>query len=468
MSELHFKTIIEVSEALRRGELTSAAVTQTMLDRIESLDATYRSYAHVCRDRALEQARRADQEMAAGLWKGPLHGVPIAVKDLCYTRYAPTAAGTTLHAGFVASFNATVVDRLEVAGAIVLGKLSMTEGAYASHHPDIPAPLNPWNHDAWAGASSSGSGVATAAGLCFGSLGSDTGGSIRLPSAMNGLTGIKPTWGRVSRHGVFALAETMDHIGPMTRSAADGAAMLQAIAGWDRQDPTSIDAPVPDYMSELGRSIRDLRIGIDRRYALDGTDSEVASALEAAVEVFTELGARFVDVTFPPCEPLVASWNTMCAVETALAHESTYPSKSEFYGPALKGLIEAGRAATGLEIARNHLRRAEFTEALATMFRAIDCLLIPTIPMRGPSVARIANIGEDANLLAGIIRFTCPFDLSGTPTITLPSGFDSTGLPITLQLAGARLGEPVLIRAGHAFQTQTDWHRRHPKIGESR
>lgn len=468
MNELHFKTIIEISEMFRRGELTSAAITRTMLDRIERLDPTVRSYAHVCPDRALDQAGRADQEMATGIWKGPLHGVPIAVKDLCYTRYAPTAAGTTIHAGFMASYNATVVDRLEVAGAVVLGKLAMTEGAYASHHPDIPAPLNPWNHDAWSGASSSGSGVATAAGLCFGSLGSDTGGSIRLPSAMNGLTGIKPTWGRVSRHGIFPLAETMDHIGPMTRSAADAAAMLQAIAGWDHQDPTSIDAAVPDYMSEVGQSIRDLRIGIDRRYAFDGTDPEVASALEAAVEVLTVLGARFVDVHFPAFESLVASWNTMCAVETALAHESTYPAKAESYGPALSSLIEAGRSASGVEIARYHLQRVQFSEALATLFRTVDCLLIPTIPVRGPSVARIANIGEDARLLAGIIRFTCPFDLSGTPTITLPNGFDSAGLPITMQLAGPRLGEALLIRAGHAFQTQTDWHRRHPAISENR
>jgi amidase len=462
MSDVHFQTITELSESFRRGELTSSAVTRRMLDRIARLDPTYRSYAHVCHDRALEQAERADREIAAGISRGPLHGVPIAVKDLCYTRYAPTAAGTTLHAGFVPPYDATVVERLELAGAVVLGKLSMTEGAYASHHPEIPAPLNPWNRDAWAGASSSGSGVATAAGLCFGSLGSDTGGSIRLPSAMNGLTGIKPTWGRVSRYGVFPLAETMDHIGPMTRSAADGAVMLQAIAGWDPHDPTSIDAAVPDYVAEVGRSVRDLRIGIDRRYASTGTDAEVSSALEAAIEVFSALGARFVDVTFPPFEALVASWNTMCAVETALAHEATYPAKAELYGPALRGLIEVGRSATGVEIARGHLLRVRFTEALATLFRRIDCLLIPTIPMRGPSVARIAKIGEDADLLAGIIRFTSPFDLSGTPTITLPCGFDSTGLPITMQLAGPRLGEAVLIRAGHAYQTQTDWHRRHP------
>ncbi|MGY4364666.1 Asp-tRNA(Asn)/Glu-tRNA(Gln) amidotransferase A subunit family amidase [Bradyrhizobium sp. LB1.3] len=217
---IHYKSITELSELFRRGELLPSKVTEAMLSRIAKLDSKFYGYALVLAERAMAQAKRCDAELAKGVWRGPLHGVPIGLKDLCYTTFAPTAGGTTIHAKFVPSFNATIVDRLEHAGAVTLGKLKMTEGAYTSHHPNDQAPLNPWGVDYWVGSSSSGSGVATSVGLCFGSIGSDTGGSIRFPSATCGLTGIKPTWGRVSRHGVFPLADSLDHVGPMCRSAA--------------------------------------------------------------------------------------------------------------------------------------------------------------------------------------------------------------------------------------------------------
>jgi amidase len=241
-----YESLTTVSDLIRRRRLSSAELTDAILQRITKLNGQYGAYTTVLPERALEQAKAADVEIARGLWRGPLHDVPVAVKDLCYTTFAPTCAGTTIFEAFTPSFNATVVDRLEDGGAVLLGKLQMTEGAYTSHHPQVPAPLNPWNTDYWVGSSSTGSGVATALGLCYGSLGSDTGGSIRFPSATCGLSGIKPTWGRVSRYGVFPLAETLDHVGPMTRSVADAAAMLGVIAGADRNDPTTYKAPVPD------------------------------------------------------------------------------------------------------------------------------------------------------------------------------------------------------------------------------
>lgn len=462
LDNLHFEGLLDVAKLLREGAITSSALTEMMLDRIAAIDPVLKSYAYVSRERALEQAARADRELAAGVHRGPLHGVPVAVKDLCYTTYAPTAAGTIVHDGFTAPYNATVVNRLEMVGAVMLGKLTMTEGAYTSHHPKIPAPLNPWGHGSWPGASSTGSGVAPAAGLTFGALGSDTGGSIRLPSAACGLSGIKPTWGRVSRHGTFALADTMDHIGPMTRSVADSAAMLQAIAGWDANDPTSIDAAVPDYLAELGLGVRGMRIGLDRDYAFAVTHPEVAAALEMAVDVFQSLGARIVDVKFPPFLDVVNRWNQMCSVETAAAHASAFPGREDDYGPALRFLIEEGQRTSGVDVAVGLQHRLAFTEALATMFGQVDCMLIPAIPMPVPRLEQLERLGEDAELLAGLLRFTCPFDFSGTPTITLPNGFDPAGMPISMQLAGPRLGEAALIGAGHAFQTQTDWHTRHP------
>ncbi|MDK3072784.1 amidase [Sedimentitalea sp. JM2-8] len=461
---LHFKTLLEVGRMIHGGDMTAAAVTDRMLDRIAAVDPQFQSYVRVCADRARDQAQMADADMAKGIFKGPLHGVPIAVKDLCYTTYAPTGAGTIIHADFMPAYNATVVDRLEAAGAVILGKLTMTEGAYTSHHPQIPTPPNPWNPDYWVGSSSTGSGVATSAGLCFASLGSDTGGSIRFPCATCGLTGIKPTWGRVSRHGVFALAESLDHIGPMARSAADCAVMLQAIAGWDAQDPTTLDTPVPDYADALGKPVRGMRIGIDRSYCLDGVDPDVASALEQAVAVFEAQGARIVEVALPPHEELVATWIMMCAIETAVAHKDTYPRRAGEYGPDLAQLIDEGRVATGMDAARGHHLRLAFTGALSTMFNGVDCMLCPTMPMPTPSLVDMAQFGEEPDVLNAILRYTAPFDFSGSPTVTLPNGVDRAGMPLSMQIVGPRLGEATLIRAADAYQRATDWHTRAPPM----
>src|SRR5580704_6966079 len=289
VDQLHYKSITELSELYRRGELLPSEVTEATLSRIGKLDGSFHGYAVVLAERAMAQARKHDSELAKGIWRGPLHGVPIGLKDLCYTTFAPSAGGTKIHAKFVPSFNATIVDRLERAGVVTLGKLKMTDGAYTSHHPFDQAPLNPWNVNYWVGSSSSGSGVATSAGLCYGSIGSDTGGSIRFPSATCGLTGIKPTWGRVSRYGVFALAASLDHIGPMTRSAGDAGAILGVIAGADPNDPTALQVPVPDYLAAVHQGIRGVTIGVDRSYNGDGIDPEVVAAIEEAERVLLSL-----------------------------------------------------------------------------------------------------------------------------------------------------------------------------------
>ena len=463
---LHYKALLEVSAAIRRRETSAHDVTSAMLARIETLDGGLHSYIHLCADRALQQAEAADAEIAAGLWRGPLHGVPLAVKDLCQTRFAPTRAGTVIYKDFMAPYNATVVDRLEMAGAVTLGKISMTEGAYTGHHPTIPVPINPWNTAYWVGTSSSGSGVAPAAGLTFAALGSDTGGSIRYPCATCGLTGIKPTYGRVSRHGIFPLAGTMDHVGPMARSVADCAAVLQAIAGWDAADPTSLDLPVPDYLAETGRGVRDMRIGIDRDYAFRDVSAEVARALEDALAVFESLGARIVEVRLPPYDELVASWIMMCAVETAVAHAATYPACKADYGPDLALLIEEGRATSGMAVARGNQLRVAFSIAFETLFGGIDCMLCPTMPTPTPRLDQMTDYGADPAVLNAIMRYTAPYDFSGSPTVTLPNGFDAAGMPLSMQIVGPKLGEGAIIRAGHAFQSVTDWHARHPRIDQ--
>jgi amidase len=455
----------ELSELFRRGELQPSKVTEAILSRIAKLDGLLHGYAVVLAERAMVQAKRCDEELAKGIWRGPLHGVPIALKDLCYTTFAPTAGGTTIHASFVPAFNATIVDRLERAGAVTLGKLKMTEGAYTSHHPDDQAPLNPWGADYWVGSSSSGSGVATAAGLCYGSIGSDTGGSIRFPSATCGLTGIKPTWGRVSRHGVFPLADSLDHVGPMCRSAADAAAMLGVIAGADVNDPTALQAPVPNYLSGIGDGIRGLRIGVDRSYTQDGIDPQVVTALLETERVFADLGADIREVKFPSYEKLVSMWIPMCSIETAEAHLETYLSHKSEYGPDLAQLIEQGRSISGIEVAAIHHERLKFCGSLAKLFRDIDVLLIPTMPVPIPTLAKMGEYGADPNVLLSILRFTAVFDFSGSPTITLPNGLASDRMPLSMQLVGSHLSEDMLARAAHAFQSVTSWHAHRPPVG---
>lgn len=461
---LHYKSITEISDLFRRGELLPSEVTEAILNRIAKLDGEFHGYALVLAERAMAQAKSLDGEIAKGVWRGPLHGVPIGLKDLCYTTFAPTAGGTTIHAKFVPSFNATIVDRLERAGAVTLGKLKMTEGAYTSHHPGDQAPLNPWNTNYWVGSSSSGSGVATSAGLCYGSIGSDTGGSIRFPSATCGLTGIKPTWGRVSRHGVFPLADSLDHVGPMCRSAVDAAAMLGIIAGADANDPTALQAPVPNYLSGIAGGIRGLKIGVDRKYTQDGIDPQVVAALLQAERTLADLGADIREVQFPSYEKLVSLWIPMCSVETAQAHLETYPSRKSEYGPDLAQLIEQGKSMTGVDIAAIHHERLKFSGSLAAMFGDIDLLLIPTMPVPIPTLTKMGEYGADPNVLLSILRFTAVFDFSGNPTLTLPMGMASDQMPLSMQLVGPHLSEDVLVRAGYAFQSVTDWHTRRPPV----
>lgn len=462
--DLHYLELLTIGKRIQSGELSSVAVTQAQLDRIAAIDPGLYSYALVTADSALAAAAAADAEIASGHIRGPLHGVPIAVKDLCWTAGVPTAAGMTLYQDFQPEVDGTVVKKLLAAGAVILGKLQMTEGAYADHHPEVTPPLNPWNPAHWPGASSSGSGVATAAGLCYGSIGTDTGGSIRFPSAANGLTGLKPTWGRVSRFGAFELAATLDHLGPMTRSAADAAAILGVIAGADPNDPTAVPLPVPDYLASIEGGIRGLRIGIDSRWNSAGVDEPTRAALAAATEVVTRLGGVICEIPFPDPKQMVADWFPLCGIETAVAHEATYPSKKDQYGPALAGLIELGRAQTGLDVQKIMLRRHDFSGRVRALFEGIDLLLIPATGMASPTLAEMNGFGENADLMLALLQYTSPFDMTGSPTITFPAGFTEVGTPIGLQFVSRHFEEDLLLRAGHAFQQVTDWHKKHPAL----
>jgi amidase len=463
-TNLHYLGLVEVGKLIQSRKLSPVEVTQAELDRIARLDGALKSYSTVVGEAALAQAHAAEKEIASGKVRGPLHGVPVAVKDLCWMKDTPTSHGMTILRDNKPKEDGTVVARLREAGAVILGKLQQTEGAYADHHPKIEPPKNPWNAELWTGVSSSGSGVATAAGLCYGSIGTDTGGSIRFPSAANGITGLKPTWGRVSRYGAFELAATLDHIGPMTRSAIDCGAMLGAIAGADPKDPTAVPVPVPDYLANLSGSLRGMTVGVDRKLVNDSSDADTKKAFEAALKAVAELGATIKDIKFPDPADVVNDWFPLCGAETAVAHEATYPSRKDEYGPGLAGVIELGRQLSGMDYQKIVLRREAFRGQLRALFETIDLFVIPAQAVAAPTLAKMATFGEDPDLLNGLLRFTCPFDMTGSPTITVPAGVTANGGRIGFQFVGRHFDEARLVIAGDAFQRVTDWHKQHPSL----
>ena len=452
MTDLHYLSLTELVKRLKSGELTSAMVTEHMLARIAALNPQLRAYVTVTAEDAVSAAARLDQDRAGGKPLGALHGVPIALKDLLYTKGVPTSCGTKVLADWVPQEDATVVARLKDAGAVILGKVKLTEGAFSVHHPEVERPLNPWNVDHWTGVSSSGSGVAVAAGLAFAALGSDTGGSIRFPSASCGIVGIKPTYGRVSRHGAFPLADSLDHIGPMTRTVEDAARVLGVISGRDVKDPTSLGAPVPNYGGDLEERIPGLKVGVDWRYVETDVESSVVATVRSALAVLADLGAVVTEVELPPCDELIGQWGVTTGVECAIAHEQFYPARKEDYGPALAGLIELGRSSSGMDYARLERIRERFRADLSALLDDIDlliapCMLAPPLPL---DVMDQTTGDEEAT--RQFIAFTAPFDYSGHPTITLPAGLGDDGLPRAFQLIGRHLGEPTLVRAGYAYE----------------
>lgn len=460
--DLHYASLMDVSGRIARGEISSVDLTKQLLGRIAEINPKLNAYLLVTAETALAAAAAADAELAAGRYRSPLHGVPIGIKDLFEVKGAPATFATKAY-NVLSDKDATIIHRLKTAGAVILGHLHLHEGAFAEHHPKLGNCINPWHKDYWPGGSSSGSGSATAAGLCYASLGTDTGGSIRFPSAACGVTGLKVTWGRTSRYGVFALADSLDTIGPMARTAADCAAMLAAFAGADPNDPTALTAPVPDYLALLDgvRGARGFRIGIDEAYLSDTVDPETQAAIAAVIDTYKALGATLVSVKIPDRTDAYMAALKITDAECAQWHEKVYKEKKDEYGPALGKAIERGLAYDSLAMTRAYITQARWRATLARTFEGVDALISPIYNKVG---LRYDEMDKALDDLAGLVSYTSPYNLAGVPSITFPCGIAAVGMPIGVQLVGPHLSEGALLKAAHAYQQATDWHTRRPPI----
>jgi aspartyl-tRNA(Asn)/glutamyl-tRNA(Gln) amidotransferase subunit A len=458
--ELVYAGIRELGARFRKREVSPVELTGALLDRIARLDGKLNAFVALTADRARDEAKAAEAALLRGDGH-PLLGIPVGYKDIYDVGGIRTTCGSALRAeAAAAATDSTCVGRLQNAGCVMLGKLITHEFAWGIQSPGdrFKPARNPWNPDHIPGGSSSGSGTALAAGMCVGALGTDTGGSIRGPASFSGIAGLKPTYGRCSRAGVATLSWTLDHTGPMARSVEDCAYLLQTLAGHDPRDPASSRAPVADYVGGLNGSIRGLRIGVIRDYFFDGADAEVTAAFESAMAVFRGLGAEVSDVTTPHIWD-APSFMVIMASEAFSYHERDLRERPELYGDLLRERLISGGLYTGSEYVQAMRLRERLRHEMLDALRTVDLLATPTSPKPAPTFATM----WDTTL--GFPRSnTPPFNLSGLPALALPDGFASAGLPISLQLAGRPFDEATVLRAGHAYQGATDWHRRRPPV----
>jgi amidase len=463
-SEICFTPLSELAKLIESRRLSPVEIVVAMLGRISSVDGRLHSYITIASDLAMEQAEAAELAITRGNYRGPLHGVPIAAKDIYYTRGVKTTCGSKILADFVPNYDATAIARLYNAGAVLLGKLTLTEFAGIGYNPMYAPAVNPWNADSWTGSSSSGSGVATAAGLCYGALGTDTGGSIRFPSAACGLVGIKPTYGAVSRHGVFTLADTLDHAGPMTRTVEDAAIILDAIAGFDPNDPSSLRETLKAG-NGLRQGVRGLKVGFDVQFCSEAVDPDVAAGVASAVATLEKLGASIREIDMSGVKDSPAVWGAIFTAECGAAHQELYATHASDYSAPFRAFLESAQKLTGIEYVKASIERQRIRRSIEDRLQEVDLLACPSMalaPMAlGGKPVEAVITEEIGNRL---LKFTSPFSLSGHPTVSVPCGFTQFGLPLSMQLIGAYRQERLLIRAAYAYEQATEWRRRHPDV----
>ena len=466
--DLATMTLQQASELVRRKDASPVELTQACLARIDRYDKTINAFITVTRDQALASAREAEEEIRRGRRRGSLHGIPIALKDNIDTAGVLTTAASGVFKDRVPALDAEVVVRLKRAGAVLLGKLNLHEFALGGTSAvTFYGPVrNPWATDRVAGGSSGGSAAAIAADMCFGALGTDTGGSIRIPGSLCGIVGLKPTYGRVSTRGVIPMAWTLDHVGPMCKTVEDAAMMLAAIAGYDPLDPTSVDAAVADYARAVGSSVGKLRVGVARKPFFDTLDPEVAKAVEAAIGVLRTLTAGVVDVEIPAAGNVADVWNP----EIYAYHQPWITKTPELYQQATRTLIQGAAKTSATTYAQARRDVDLVRREIRKVFSAVDVLITPTqrgvaqpIAAAPPAPGGGRGAAPAAGGGGGIVN-TASFDIYGLPTITVPCGFSEAGLPIGLQISGNHFAESTVLALAHAYERATSWHMRRPPL----
>jgi aspartyl-tRNA(Asn)/glutamyl-tRNA(Gln) amidotransferase subunit A len=460
-SDLTDLSIREAGDRVRRKVISPVDLTRECLQRIERLNPTLNAFITVTAERAMAQARDAEAEVRRGMWRGPLHGIPVGLKDNIDTAGVRTTLASAVFKDRVPSEDADVVLRLKAAGAVLLGKQNLHEAAFGttaavSHFGPVH---NPWEQDRIAGGSSGGSAAAVAAGLCFGAVGTDAGGSIRVPSAFCGIVGLKPTYGRVSmRGGGEGGWWSMNHVGPMCRSVADAALLLSAIAGYDAGDNTSVEAPKTDYAAALRSKVSALRLGVPRAVFYDNLDPEIEEAMNAALGVLRRLTAGIREVLLPPIPERTVP--NIVLAETHAFHAPYFAKTPELYDAAISRNLRQGSNVTTAAYIESRRELEEARRAIGPVFSTVDLLVTPTTAAPPPTIEKAVRLGIEVELN----RNTAPFNVYGLPTISIPCGFTSSGLPIGLQISGPRLGEAKVLALAHAYEQATDWHTRRPHV----
>ncbi len=467
-----YTSIRTAAEEIHSGVITPTELVAETFEQIDELDGEIQAFVTLMRDQAYKDAEQAERELRTGLYRSPLHGIPVAMKDLIAVKGVRTTAGSKVLADNISQEDATVVELLRKAGAIIIGKTWTYEFAYG---PYCPPTRNPWNYHRTTGGSSGGSAAAVATGMCLGAIGSDTGGSIRIPSACCGVTGLKPTYGRVSCYGVIPLSWSLDHVGPIARSAEDCAILFDAIAGYDPRDPNSVSGPplapsrhtaalIGGAEGRSSLSLQGLKLGIPQEAFYAPLDPEVRSAWRAALRVLEEEGAVLVDVEL--MRPTMELYRTVQKPEATLAHlqKGWFPEKQNLYGELVFQRLLEGQAISAVDYLRAQQERRIFSSSLRAVMQQVDAIVLPTLPVAAIPLEKVAEDididGVKQNAGTAFLRLTMPFNLAGLPAVSLPCGFTTDGLPIGLQIVGKPFEEATVLRMAHAYQQLTDWHRR--------
>jgi aspartyl-tRNA(Asn)/glutamyl-tRNA(Gln) amidotransferase subunit A len=466
-SEVAFAPLTSVARRLKDGEITSLSLTRLMLDRIKRLNSTLNCYITVREDEALAEAEGLDRLLQAGTYLGPLHGVPIAIKDNMATAGVRTTGGSRILKDWRPDADAHVVARTKQAGGVILGKVTLYEFAYGGWHDDYgPETRNPWDLTRSCSASSNGPACAVAAGLAYASLGTDTGGSVRLPAAACGLTGLKPTYGLVSRAGVLAAGYSLDHVGPFGRTVADVAAYLQAIAGPDPGDPASARRPPKDFAADLEGGVSGLRIGVPKAQPNELIESEMRAAFEAALDVLRKEGAKLIEVELPDHLLSRTCMWAISASELAESHREWLATRASDYSPTVRGLIKQGAFLPATEYVRAQRVRQKIIAAYEEVMKRVELIAMPVVPFPawkiGSADVMIGQVQE--NLMAGLTRYCPPFNITGMPAIAVPNGFNRDGLPLGFQIAGRLFDDATVLRAARGYERATDWRTRRPPL----